>query len=406
MAKIRKVSKIGKNKKGSITSTIEIPSTMPLTKSIINNDLELFIKSIDILKINILKNKLITSFQCEKTQGERLTKGTSTPVYTIKIITSSNEELKFVLKFIKLSERSDPEFLGESYKIEKNFYNNNLIKGKICENKLNIPILYHFEEDKKLQYMSFFMNDISVDYPEHPETPNVTQAQLALEWLAKWHSLFWMEHWNWPKDLWKEGNFWVLNRKGKNNLQSIPHTWNSLIKNLNKKYASVSHEKGFNDFGKRIMNAAKGIYQVLNNTRYRTILHGDFKPANMFFDKESCSVCDFQFSGAGVPLQDVVYFLFPDALMNFSGKEEQLLKHYFNKLISLGIDSMDYDLCFQLYKICLLDYIRYLLEKGWMCYSEEEVKVVQKCNVWLSEYDNFQILSEQQYLDIINEKIN
>jgi serine/threonine protein kinase len=378
---------------------------MPLTKSVINNDFELFTKTIQSLKIDLLKNKILSSFQCEKTQGERLTKGTSTPVYTVKVITNSNENLNFILKFIKLSERSDPKFLEESYKIENNFYNSELIKGKVKENQLNIPILYCFEEDRKLQYMSFFMNDVSTNYPEHPEAPSITQAQLALEWLAKWHSLFWMEHWNWPKDLWKEGNFWVLNRKGKNNIQSIPQTWSSLIKNLNKKYANVAQDKGFHDFGKRLMNAAKGLCQLLNTTRYRTIIHGDFKPANMFFSNDSCSVCDFQFSGAGVPLQDVVYFLFPDALMNFSGKEEQLLKHYYDTLINLGVDSLNYDLCLQLYELCVLDYLRYLLEKGWMCYSEEEVKVAQKCNMWLGKYDDYQILSEQQYIDKFNEKV-
>jgi len=215
MAKTKKVAKGGKNKKGNATNIVEIPSTMPLTKSVINNDFELFTKTIQSLKIDLLKNKILSSFQCEKTQGERLTKGTSTPVYTVKVITNSNENLNFILKFIKLSERSDPKFLEESYKIENNFYNSELIKGKVKENQLNIPILYCFEEDRKLQYMSFFMNDVSTNYPEHPEAPSITQAQLALEWLAKWHSLFWMEHWNWPKDLWKEGNFWVLNRKGK-----------------------------------------------------------------------------------------------------------------------------------------------------------------------------------------------
>jgi len=153
------------------------------------------------------------------------------------------------------------------------------------------------------------------------------------------------------------------------------------------------------------MNAAKGLCQLLNTTRYRTIIHGDFKPANMFFSNDSCSVCDFQFSGAGVPLQDVVYFLFPDALMNFSGKEEQLLKHYYDTLINLGVDSLNYDLCLQLYELCVLDYLRYLLEKGWMCYSEEEVKVAQKCNMWLGKYDDYQILSEQQYIDKFNEKV-
>jgi len=295
--------------------------------------------------------------------------------------------------------------LEESYKIEKNFYIDEFIKNKVNDRQLCIPELYHYEENNKLQYMSFFMNDISINYPEHPEAPNVTQAQIALEWLAKWHSLFWMEHWNWPKSLWKEGTFWVLNRKGKNNIQSIPHTWNSLIKNINKKYISVVQEKGFYDFGKRIVNAANGLYQILNNTRYRTILHGDFKPANMFFSNKSCSVCDFQFSGAGVPLQDVVYFLFPDALMNFSGNEEQLLKHYYDSLINIGIDSISYEQCIKLYELCQLDYLRYLLEKGWMCYSEEEIKVLQKCNEALSKYDNYQILTEQEYLDKFNEQI-
>jgi len=214
MAKAKKSGKTTKNKKGNISVT-EVPSSMPLTKSIINNDFDLFKKTVISLNLSLFKNQNITSFQCEKTQGERLTKGTSTPVYTIKVILESGEEKHFILKFIKLQERSNPKFLEESYKIEYNFYKDELIRNKVNENNLSIPNLYCFEEDKKFQYMSFFMNDISINHQEHPEGPNITQAKIALEWLAKWHSLFWMEHWNWPKDLWKEGNFWVLNRKGK-----------------------------------------------------------------------------------------------------------------------------------------------------------------------------------------------
>jgi len=221
MAKIKKTSKTKGKKATTAAANVEIPSTMPLTKSIINNDLELFKSTITSLKLPIFKNKTISSFNCEKTQGERLTKGTSTPVYTIKVFLTPEEEMNFILKFIKLSERSDPKFLEESYKIENNFYNDELIKKKVNDCQLRIPELYHFEENNKFQYMSFFMNDISVNYPEHPEAPNVTQAQIALEWLAKWHSLFWMEHWNWPKGLWKEGTFWVLNRKGKSKKKII-----------------------------------------------------------------------------------------------------------------------------------------------------------------------------------------
>lgn len=400
MAKKKKINKSSIKKE-----VIDIPDTMPLTKAIITNDLTLFKKYIQSSPIPNLNLENVTSMKCVQSVGERLTKGTSTPVYMVDI-ESGGKVLKFILKFIKLLERSNPTFLEKSYEIENNFYQDNLIKTAIQENNIVIPTLYTCEMDRRSHFISFFMNDLSEHYTYHPEAPSLIQAQYALDWLAKWHSCFWMKPWQWPKKLWDNGNFWVLGKKGKDNLSSIPSTWNLSLKFIQKKHSEILQEQGFKNFGKRIQEAASSISTILATSKYRTIIHGDFKPANIFFSEEKCAVCDFQFSGPGSPFHDIMYFLFPDALMNFSGEEENLLKYYFERLTEYGITNISWEDGQKWYKLCTLDYLRYLLEKGWVCSTEHEVNLLKQCNTWLSCYDQYLLIDKESYMRKLNTEFN
>lgn len=76
---------------------------------------------------------------------------------------------------------------------------------------------------------------------------------------------------------------------------------------------------------------------VLGAASGRTILHGDFKTANIFFQPgrpgagaavRACP-CDFQWAGAGVCMQDVAYLLWTSVdPATAAAHEADLLEHY------------------------------------------------------------------------------
>ena len=71
--------------------------------------------------------------------------------------------------------------------------------------------------------------------------------------------------------------------------------------------------------------------------KHATLLHGDYKAANMFVRaggaatagdgdaSADVAVCDFQFAGPGLAAVDIMYLLFADARAEFFDSEESLL---------------------------------------------------------------------------------
>jgi len=97
--------------------------------------------------------------------------------------------------------------------------------------------------------------------------------------------------------------------------------------------------------------------------RHRTLVHGDYKAANMFFVEDisernaaydACAVCDFQFAGPGLGAIDVCYLLFPDARADYASNELALLDWYHSRLGAHMTDLGKSD--------CFEDYSRGALE--------------------------------------------
>ena len=106
-----------------------------------------------------------------------------------------------------------------------------------------------------------------------------------LKWLAHFHAF----NLNKQHDgLWEQGCYWHLNTR--------PDEFNALVSNPNNQFD--------------IKAAAKKLAYQLEHPKYKTLLHGDAKVANFAVNSNNeIRGYDFQYTGAGVGIVDVMYFM-------------------------------------------------------------------------------------------------
>ena len=122
-----------------------------------------------------------------------------------------------------------------------------------------------------------------------------------------------------------------------------------------------------------LKNAASKIDQLLKQTSYQTLVHGDAKLANFCFSETGKNVAavDFQYVGVGCGMKDVAYFI--GSCLDSEGCEkhaDDLLDYYFESL-SQAMLSQRHDVNFDdletqwrpLFDVAWADFHRFL--KGW-----------------------------------------
>lgn len=188
------------------------------------------------------------------------------------------------------------------------------------------------------------LEDLSEHYPLRCDQLSVSQAQVCLEWLARFHARFLGDD---GQGLWPEGCYWHLNTRA-DELNAMPEG--------------------------PLKQAAKALDQKLASAQYQTLIHGDAKVANFCFSEslEAVSAVDFQYVGRGCGMKDVVYFLgscLPEK--ECAENETILLNMYFNelgkalnqKLSTQKIREIEFEWR-SLYGVAWTDFYRFLM--GWM----------------------------------------
>jgi hypothetical protein len=81
------------------------------------------------------------------------------------------------------------------------------------------------------------------------------------------------------------------------------------------------------------------------------LVHGDYRLDNLLFAAGRVTVVDFQTMGWAPPLRDVAYFLGTGLSIDDRREhEEALVRRYLDGLESLGIESLDWETCWQEYR--------------------------------------------------------
>ncbi|WOI36034.1 oxidoreductase family protein [Alteromonas sp. CI.11.F.A3] len=126
------------------------------------------------------------------------------------------------------------------------------------------------------------MDDLDhAGYTQRATSLSVKQAQTVLRWLAAFHARFMGIV---DSNVWPEGTYWHLSTR--------QDEWQAMEDGPLKKEAGR-------------------LSTQLSSARFQTLLHGDAKVANFCFtpDFSQCGGVDFQYTGLGVGMKDVAYFI-------------------------------------------------------------------------------------------------
>lgn len=243
----------------------------------------------------------------------------------------------------------------KSYHIEQQWYTH---WSKQCTDACKVPNC--LGTLKQEEFDLILLEDIDfAGYPIRPNTLPIAAVKKVIEWLAHFHGTFMGKT---PLALWEEGSYW--------HLQTRPEEFQQMEEGPLKQYAIKLDES-------------------LNNTLYRTIIHGDAKLANFCFSSslDQIAAVDFQYVGGGCGMRDLTYFMGSclDASQCFE-HEEDLLQHYFFYLkkalkqhkSTIDLFALEEEWRMQ-YAVAWADFTRFLM--GWMpshqklnAYSQEMVK--------------------------------
>ncbi|CAE7565813.1 unnamed protein product [Symbiodinium natans] len=122
----------------------------------------------------------------EQTAGERFTGGKSTPVWKLRFTAKRGEkekETRLVAKWVKPTS----ELRWASYANEKQFY---LSAAPKLRKILRLPHMLMCEESPS-SGICFLLDDLTVDFPLHPDGLDTAGAHASLTWLARFHAMFW-----------------------------------------------------------------------------------------------------------------------------------------------------------------------------------------------------------------------
>lgn len=221
-----------------------------------------------------------------------------------------------------------------SYAVETAWYSDFAVR---CDDTCRVPKMIAKRVGPARDERILILEDLdSIGFDRRTHRPNSPQIESCLSWLASFHARFLGEA---PNGLWKTGTYWHLSTRREELLQM--------------KDASLRE-------------AAPAIDHALHACAFRTLVHGDAKPANFCFSRgEKVAAVDFQYVGGGCGMKDVAYLLDGES----EASEKNLLDGYFASLRTHLANRSDVDAVAlemewrRLYPIAHVDYLRFL--SGW-----------------------------------------
>jgi len=399
----------------------------PLAKAVMSQDTDTIAA---LLSAGLPSNVTIqpTTLTLEQSRGESFTGGRSTPVYHVRCQVQVSRkttpvERKFVIKLVVLP-GDDSKILHKraSYAVERRFYDGPAIALRTNTPALTLPTLLHSDTLPTATHppvICLGMTDVSVKFPAHPAALSPPQAASALRYLAVWHACFWQLH-NKSKQsananfrvdsVWSRGGFWTPKVEENDNAKYNGLSTQWLKSVLSAEKQSVAFDK---TVGTRLQAIAEALSDFLSRQTaiYGTLIHGDYKAANLFFkddsdtdnndDSNKCASVDFQYCGCGLPAEDVAYLLYPDALGNFTAVEESLLHLYHEHLLQQlmaqgkgGPTSYPWHVFRNHYFVVQLDLTRHWLSRGWVASAVDgDLPLLQQLGETLHAIDGGSVLS-------------
>lgn len=219
-----------------------------------------------------------------------------------------------------------------SYDVETAWYRT-LAAG--CDETCRVPLL-HGSRAANERWLLVLEDIDAAGFSERRRDPGPVGTEACLRWLAAFHARFLGAA---PEGLWKQGTYWHLATR-QDELAAIEDA--------------------------ELREAAPILDRRLNQCLFKTLVHGDAKPANFCFTRGGLEVAavDFQYVGGGCGMKDVAYLVSDDA-----GEERWLDVYFVHLRAALAarpdrVDAASLEREWRaLYPIARADYHRFLA--GW-----------------------------------------
>lgn len=219
-----------------------------------------------------------------------------------------------------------------SYAVEAAWYRR---LARTCDDACRVPTLLASECSNGR--WRFLLEDLdAAGFAERRRSLGPAETERCLAWLAAFHARFLGVR---PEGLWNTGSYWHLATR-QDELAAIEDP--------------------------ALREAAPLLDRQLRSATFRTLVHGDAKPANFCFAPGGRAVAavDFQYVGGGCGVVDVAYLLASPS-RNDAALESRYLDAYFRFLReALGEGAAPLEAEWRrLYPIACADYYRFLA--GW-----------------------------------------
>uniref|UniRef100_M4B369 CHK kinase-like domain-containing protein n=1 Tax=Hyaloperonospora arabidopsidis (strain Emoy2) TaxID=559515 RepID=M4B369_HYAAE len=267
---------------------------------------------------------------------------------------------------------------------------NDLACQALCPDPVNFMVLLECLGPAPSTLPSIPEQKSLVNY-EAADCLDFVDTQQALRYLANLHASAWgfqalngikgIEHL--PEPCW-----WTLSKRGEEELVHALEIWPQMLKTWDKVFETESNlpsKAELKSLGDRMIQEAAYINTCLTVQAdapvSSTLVHGDFKSANLFFDSQSRTVVafDWQWSGVGLGAMDVATLLNTSVSISvFSTDSDEselkLLQFYYNHLnerlqaLDPSIDlktSYSFRAFERHYMLATLEYARVLLSNFW-----------------------------------------
>lgn len=229
-----------------------------------------------------------------------------------------------------------------SYDIESNFYETYSVR---CTPDCRVANLLGSFRDQHHNRWILVLEDLdAAGFARRAANISDDDLKHCLNWLANFHACF--LGLSQPDGLWAVGTYWHLDTR--------PDEHQAMQEGT-------------------LKNAAQRMNEILNNAKYKTLVHGDAKIANFCLGAQFDSVAavDFQYVGGGVGVKDLAYFI-SSCLDETEAerREDEILEFYFQRLhasIERQSNSLDANAVEnewrRLYPFAWADFCRFL--QGW-----------------------------------------
>jgi len=194
----------------------------------------------------------------------------------------------------------------------------------------------------------------------------IEDAKRALCWLAGMHGQFWGTDSAALPMVWERGSYWSLEKRLAD-VHKIESEWERTLE----AFPGVAELQSRRTLGARLRANAHALFRrsaaVGHRAANATLIHGDFKSANIYFRLQTgeAVALDLQWSGLGLGACDVAYLLSTSLAEESLCESDALIEYYHAQLPLRVREGYPLAAFVQDFEACLADYVRFLMGSMW-----------------------------------------